>query len=193
MLTDWGRKNLKVIFETLARIMQKLHLSPNAITLLGTLLSVLVAYLIIRNELLIAGIVYFIASVADAIDGTLARMVGQRNRFGAFWDSTLDRLSDAIVIGSIAYWAALQGNMVGLLISLAAMITSYMVSYTRARGEGLGIESKVGFGTRVERFLILLIALLLQRPIEGLALIAVLAGITTVMRIYDVWRKTRTS
>ena len=80
--------------------------------------------------------------------------------------------------------------MLGLAISLAALVTSFMVSYTRARGEGLGIESKVGFGTRVERFIILLIALLVGYPIVGLAIIAVLAGITTVMRIYDVWRQT---
>lgn len=191
MITEWGRKNLRWLFEALARALQALHLTPNAITLIGTLLSVVVAYFILTDRLLIAGAVYFLASITDALDGTLARMAGVRSRFGAFWDSTLDRLSEAIVVSSIGYWAALQGNMLGLAISLAALVTSFMVSYTRARGEGLGIESKVGFGTRVERFIILLIALLVGYPIVGLAIIAVLAGITTVMRIYDVWRQTR--
>ena len=191
MITEWGRKNLRWLFEALARILQALHLTPNAITLIGTLLSVVVAYFIMTDRLLVAGLIYFVASVTDALDGTLARMAGVRSRFGAFWDSTLDRLSEAIVVSSIGYWAALQGNMIGLAISLAALVTSFMVSYTRARAEGLGIESKVGFGTRVERFIILLIALLVGYPIVGLAVIAVLAGITTVMRIYDVWRQTR--
>ncbi len=190
MLTEWGRKNLKGLFEAVARVLQALHLTPNAITLIGTSLSLVVAYFILTDRLLIAGVVYFISSITDALDGTLARMAGVRNRFGAFWDSTLDRLSEAIVVSSIAFWAALQGNMTGLAIALAALVTSFMVSYTRARGEGLGIESKVGFGTRVERFIILLIALLVGYPIVGLAIIAVLAGITTVMRIYDVWRQT---
>ncbi len=190
MITEWGRKNLRWLFEALARVLQALHLTPNAITLIGTLLSVVVAYFIMTDRLLAAGAVYFVASLTDALDGTLARMAGVRSRFGAFWDSTLDRLSEAIVVSSIAYWAALQGDMLGLAISLAALVTSFMVSYTRARGEGLGIESKVGFGTRVERFIILLIALLVGYPIVGLAIIAVLAGITTVMRIYDVWRQT---
>ena len=189
MITEWGRKNLRWLFEALARVLQALHLTPNAITLIGTLLSVVVAYFIMTDRLLAAGAVYFVASLTDALDGTLARMAGVRSRFGAFWDSTLDRLSEAIVVSSIAYWAALQGDMLGLAISLAALVTSFMVSYTRARGEGLGIESKVGFGTRVERFIILLIALLVGYPIVGLAIIAVLAGITTVMRIYDVWRQ----
>lgn len=191
MITEWGRKNLRWLFEALARVLQALHLTPNAITLIGTLLCVVVAYFIMTDRLLIAGAVYFVASLTDALDGTLARMAGVRSRFGAFWDSTLDRLSEAIVVSSIGYWAALQGNMLGLAISLAALVTSFMVSYTRARGEGLGIESKVGFGTRVERFIILLVALLVGYPIVGLAIIAVLAGITTVMRIYDVWRQTR--
>ena len=189
MITEWGRKNLRWLFEALARVLQALHLTPNAITLIGTLLSVVVAYFIMTDRLLAAGAVYFVASLTDALDGTLARMAGVRSRFGAFWDSTLDRLSEAIVVSSIAYWAALQGDMLGLAISLAALVTSFMVSYTRARGEGLGIESKVGFGTRVERFIILLTALLVGYPIVGLAIIAVLAGITTVMRIYDVWRQ----
>lgn len=191
MITEWGRKNLRWLFEALARVLQALHLTPNAITLIGTLLSVVVAYFIMTDRLLVAGAVYLVASLTDALDGTLARMAGVRSRFGAFWDSTLDRLSEAIVVSSIGYWAALQGNMLGLAISLATLVTSFMVSYTRARGEGLGIESKVGFGTRVERFIILLIALLVGYPIVGLAVIAVLAGITTVMRIYDVWRLTR--
>ena len=190
MITEWGRKNLRWLFEALARVLQALHLTPNAITLIGTLLSVVVAYFIMTDRLLAAGAVYFVASLTDALDGTLARMAGVRSRFGAFWDSTLDRLSEAIVVSSIAYWAALQGDMLGLAISLAALVTSFMVSYTRARGEGLGCERIGGCGTRVERFIILLIALLVGYPIVGLAIIAVLAGITTVMRIYDVWRQT---
>ena len=114
-----------------------------------------------------------------------------RNRFGGFWDSTLDRLGESIVMAAIGYSAAVQGNPLGVALAFAALVTSYLVSYTRARAEGLGLDCKVGIGTRVERFIILAVALLLGYPIVGLALIATVAGITVLQRIYSVWQQTR--
>jgi len=191
MLTDWGRRSLRFILEPIASLFRFLHISPNVITLLGVLLSLVVAYLIVSERVVAAGFVYVLAAGADAVDGTLARQMGIRNKFGAFWDSTLDRMGEAIVLGALGLWSAQQGNSLGVLLAFAALITSYLVSYTRARAEGLGLECKVGVGTRVERFIILAAGLALNAPIYGLALVALVAGITVLQRIYSVWAQTR--
>jgi phosphatidylglycerophosphate synthase len=189
MLTEWGRRVLKPIFEFVASVFQKLHITPNTITVFALVLSVVVAYLIIIDQLFWAGVLYFIGAGLDAIDGTLARQMGVRSNFGAFLDSTLDRLGGSTVTGAIGVWAALQGDMLGVLLAFAALVTSFMVSYTRARAESLGYEAKLGFGSRVERFFIMVISLLFGRPIIGVALITLLAGITTIQRIYVVWKQ----
>lgn len=193
MLTEWGRRSLKGFFEAIAQAFNALHITPNMVTLFGLLMNSVVAYLIIIGRIQAAGVLYIFAAGLDAIDGTLARMVGVRSRFGGFWDSTLDRMGEAIVISAVGVWAAMQGDLVGVAITFAALTTSYLVSYTRARAEGLGIDTKVGFGTRVERYIILVIALVVGYPIIGLAIIAIIAGITVIQRIYDVWRQTNTS
>ncbi len=189
MLTEWGRKALKPIFEFVASIFQKLHITPNTITVFGFVFSLAVAYLIIVDQLFWAGMLYFIGAGMDAIDGTLARRVGVRSNFGGFLDSTLDRFGEATVTGALGVWAALQGDMFGVFLAFSALVTSFMVSYTRARAESLGYEAKIGFGSRVERFIIMVASLILQRPIIGLALITLLAGITTFQRIYVVWKQ----
>lgn len=193
MITEWGRRSLKGFFEAVAQVFNALHITPNMVTLFGLLLNTVVAYLIISGRIQAAGVLYIFAAGLDAIDGTLARMVGVRSRFGGFWDSTLDRMGEAVVISAVGVWAAMEGDVMGGAIAFAALTTSYLVSYTRARAEGLGIDTKVGFGTRVERYIILVIALVVGYPIIGLAIIAVIAGITVAQRIYDVWRQTNTS
>lgn len=192
MLTEWGRRSLKGVFEAIAQVFNTLHISPNMITLFGLMMNVVVAYLIITGRIRAAGVLYIVAAGTDAIDGTLARMVGVRSRFGGFWDSTLDRMGEAIVISAVGVWAAMHGDAVGVAIAFAALATSYLVSYTRARAEGLGIDTKVGFGTRVERFIIMVVALVAGYPIVGLSIIAIIAGITVIQRIYDVWRQINT-
>jgi len=189
MLTEWGRKVLKPLFEFVASVFQKLHITPNTVTVIALILSVVVAYLIIIDQLFWAGVLYFVGAGLDAIDGTLARQMGVRSHFGAFLDSTLDRLGESTVTGAIAVWAALQGDMLGVLLAFAALVMSFMVSYTRARAESLGYEAKLGFGSRVERFFIMVISLLFGRPIIGVGLITILAGITTFQRIYVVWKQ----
>ncbi len=191
MLTEWGRRNLKVVFDPIARVLVALHITPNVVTFLGLLGNLAVAYLIVTDRLLAAGLLYIIAAGSDAIDGTLARLLGMRNRFGAFWDSTLDRLGEAIVIASLGYGMARQGDTNGVLVAFAALVTSYLVSYTRARAEGLGMSTKVGIGTRVERFIIMVAGLVLERPAIALAVIALIAGVTVIQRITDIWLQTR--
>ncbi len=198
MITEWGRRNLKVILEPIAGVFRALHITPNVITLLGFLLNVVAAYLIISGHIFWGGVVFLIAAGADAIDGTLARQLGIRNKFGAFWDSTLDRLSESIIIMALAYGYASNGNVAAVMLAFLALIASFLVSYTRARGEGIGIDVKVGVGTRVERFIIMAVVLIFSGlyeplPLIGLALIAILAGITVLQRMWVVYKVTHES
>ncbi|HEY79461.1 MAG TPA: CDP-alcohol phosphatidyltransferase family protein [Anaerolineae bacterium] len=190
MITEWGRRNLKVILEPIAGMFRALHITPNVITLLGFLLNLVVAYLIIIDKIPWAGVVFLIAAGADAIDGTLARQLGVRNKFGAFWDSTLDRLSEAFVIMAMGYVFAMQGEPLYVMAAFLALIASFLVSYTRARGEGLGVNVKVGVGTRVERFIVTAIALLFNQILIGLVVIIALAGVTVLQRMWAVYKIT---
>ena len=193
MITDWARRTFSWFLEPVARMFAILHIGPNGVTVIGLVLNIIVSGLIVLGQIQWAGVVYLIAGLADAVDGTLARQLGVRNKFGGFWDSTLDRFSESLVLAAVGVWAAMQGDQVGLVMSFAALITSYSVSYTRARAEGLGLDCKVGIGTRIERFFIMGISLIVGYPVVGLAIIAVLASITVVQRIVEVWRLTRPS
>jgi CDP-diacylglycerol--glycerol-3-phosphate 3-phosphatidyltransferase len=195
MITEWGRRNLKVILEPIAGVFRALHITPNVITLLGFLLNVVAAYLIVIDQVFWGGVVFLVAAGADAIDGTLARQLGIRNKFGAFWDSTLDRLSESIIIMAIAYRFAVAGDVMAVMVAFLALVASFLVSYTRSRGEGIGIDVKVGVGTRVERFIIMAVALLFSGFYENLLLIAlllivILAGITVLQRMWVVYKVT---
>ncbi len=195
MITEWGRRNLKVILEPIAGVFRALHITPNVITLLGFLLNVVAAYLIVIDLIFWGGVVFLIAAGADAIDGTLARQIGIRNKFGAFWDSTLDRLSESIIIMALAYRFAMAGDALAVMVAFLALTASFLVSYTRSRGEGIGIDVKVGVGTRVERFIIMAVALLFSGLYEdllliGLLLIVILAGITVLQRMWVVYKVT---
>ncbi len=195
MLSDWGRRTFKVVLEPIASIFRFLHITPNVITLLGFLLNILAAYLIVIDHAVWGGLVYLIAAGADAVDGTLARQLGVHNKFGAFWDSTLDRLSDAIIIMAVAYGFAVRGMTLAVMIAFFALISSFLVSYTRARGEGIGIEVKVGIGTRLERFIIMAAGLALSGLYQhslliALILISVVAGVTVLQRVWQVYKVT---
>jgi len=149
-----------------------------------------VAYLLSRGNFLWGGIALLIASCFDGLDGALARTTNTVSRFGAFLDSTFDRYSEAIVYcGLIVYYSRINAETL-LVLTYAAIIGSLLVSYARARAEGLNIECKEGLLTRVERVLILIIFLLINQMHIGLWVLAILANATALQRIYVVWRKT---
>ena len=190
MISEWGRRNFKVVLEPVASVFRMLNIKPNFITLFGFVLNLVSAYLIFVDQIFWGGIVFLIAASADAIDGTLARQMGIRNRLGASWDSTLDRLSESIILLAIAYRFAVTGETLYVMLTFLALIASYLVSYTRARGEGIGVEVKVGIGTRVERFIVMAAALLLNQLVIGLSVIVIIAGITVLQRIWAVYKAT---
>ena len=175
----------------IARALIALHVTPNMITFAGFAVACVAAYIIAEGSLLLGGIVMLAGAVMDMFDGAVARMTGKASVFGAFFDSVMDRLGEAAVLFGLLAFYVRDGHTLGAYISVGALVASLMVSYTRARAEGLDIEGDVGFMGRPERIVVLGAGLLLGYPLYALALILVVAGFTTAQRVHYVWRKTR--
>jgi CDP-diacylglycerol--glycerol-3-phosphate 3-phosphatidyltransferase len=171
------------------------RLTPNAISLTGLALNVLAAVLVWERLFFIGGIAFIVGSVMDTLDGRYSRMSGKGTPFGAFLDSTLDRIEEGIVLASVAGYFALHGNRVATAAVVVAVLASLIVSYTRARAEALGVECKVGIATRPVRVVILAIGLVFARGaslgnFELLApavyVLAALSVVTVAQRIWHV-------
>jgi CDP-diacylglycerol--glycerol-3-phosphate 3-phosphatidyltransferase len=139
------------------------RLTPNAISLTGLALNVLAAVLVWERLFFLGGIAFIVGSIMDTLDGRYSRMSGKGTPFGAFLDSTLDRIEEGIVLTAVAGYFALHGNREAAAGVVVAVLASLMVSYTRARAEALGVECKVGIATRPVRVVILSIGLLFAR------------------------------
>lgn len=188
MAANFARAWSKRFIEPVARFLGHLGLSPNAVTVLGFFLTVAVAGVLASGRLVLAGILLTVTLAFDAVDGTLARLSGQTTRFGAFLDSTLDRWAEVALFVAIV-WVYLQAQSdLGVILAVLSMAMSLLVSYTRARAEGIGLECKEGILTRFERLVILILGLIIGQLIWALAIITVLAGITAVQRIFVTWQ-----
>lgn len=180
--------------------MAKTKLTPDMLTLAGVTLCIAGAVLVgfeERNEYLffwLGGVLFVVGSVLDILDGALARAASKGTVFGAFLDSTFDRLGEAAMLAAIGLVFAREGNEIALMATFAAVIGSFLVSYTRAKAEALGLRGDVGFGSRVERVVLISVALglgpwgLLQWPIYALA---AMAWLTVAQRILFVRRQLR--
>ncbi len=192
MLTKVARAWGAHFIQPVAHALSRLGLHPNAVTLLGFMLNVGVAAILATGRLRLAGALLIATLAFDAVDGTMARTQGCVSRFGAFLDSTLDRWTELFLYGALIWHYLNAGSNAGVLMAVAAMATSFMVSYTRARAEGVGLTCKEGMFTRFERLLMLIIGLLLGLTPWALSIIAALAGITAVQRILITYRADQT-
>lgn len=183
MLTNLARAWGAFLIRPVAGAFARLGVHPNTVTLLGFVLSVGVAAILASGRLRLAGVLLIATLAFDAVDGTLARLEGRVSPFGAFLDSTLDRWTELFLYGALIWRYLVAGDNLGVLLAVAALATSFMVSYTRARAEGIGLTCKEGVFTRFERLLALIIGLLSGLLFWALALIAVLAGVTAIQRI----------
>lgn len=171
------------------------RLTPNAISLTGFALCLVAAGLIFADMIVLGGIAYIIGSICDTLDGRYSRMSGKGSPFGAFLDSTLDRVEEGVVLAAVAYHFAEQGNGVEAAICAIAILASVMVSYTRARAEALGVDCKVGIGSRATRVVILSVGLLFANGLglgdfsllaPAVILLAAIGIVTTLQRIFHV-------
>jgi CDP-diacylglycerol--glycerol-3-phosphate 3-phosphatidyltransferase len=163
------------------------RLTPNAISLTGLALCVVAAVLVWEEEFLLGGIAFIVGSVCDTLDGRYSRMSGKGTPFGAFLDSTLDRIEEGIVLAAVAHHFSTDGDDLAVAAVVVAVLASLMVSYTRARAEALGVECKVGIADRAVRVVILSAGLVFA----GLDLLApavyVLAALSTITVFQRIW------
>ncbi|HEY5142342.1 MAG TPA: CDP-alcohol phosphatidyltransferase family protein [Solirubrobacteraceae bacterium] len=174
------------------------RLTPNAISMTGFVLCIVSAVLVWNELWILGGVAYIVGSVCDTLDGRYSRMSGKGSPFGAFLDSTLDRMEEGIVLTAVAYTFAKDGKDVEAAVTAIAILASVMVSYTRARAEALGVECKVGIGSRATRVVVLSIGLLFARGLglgdfsllaPAVYVLAAMGIITTIQRILHVRRQ----
>jgi CDP-diacylglycerol--glycerol-3-phosphate 3-phosphatidyltransferase len=167
-------------------------LTADAITLLGVVIQAVTAAFIVQGRLLVAGLAAVVAAVADGLDGAVAKARGGQGKFGALLDSTADRLSDALFFVPVAWLygvspdAPRAGQRWVAALALVALVASFLVSYVKARAEGLGYECNVGLVERAERLILMILGLVLNLVPVVLGILAALSAVTVVQRLLHV-------
>jgi CDP-diacylglycerol--glycerol-3-phosphate 3-phosphatidyltransferase len=188
-LTDYLRLWFKWVLDPLGGFFNRLGVTPNMMTMLGLIGNAVGAYYLARGEMLVGGILVLVMTPIDALDGTIARLRGESSDFGAFVDSVSDRYSELIIYGGLLYHFLTRGDALGGLLVFGAAAGSVLVSYVKARAEGLGYEARVGLLTRAERYIVLAPSLVFNQLFIGLGIIAVFANFTALQRIWHVRRQ----
>ncbi len=181
--TDRLRILFKGILDPIGTFLNSTGLTPNAITLLGLAGTTVGAYLLSQGKMTLGAVVIFFSVIVDAFDGTMARLRGESSDFGAFVDSVSDRYAEFITFGGLLYYFLAQENYPGVMMTFAATAGSVLVSYVKARAEGLNFTAKVGILSRVERYIVLIPLLLFNQPFPAVVIIAVLGNFTALQRI----------
>lgn len=189
--TDQMRVRFRGILDPVGGFLNRLGLMPNTMTILGLVGNTVGAVLLAQGNMRIGGLIILAMGPIDALDGTMARLRGEPSEFGAFVDSVTDRYSELVIFGGLLFYYIQQGDWVMALVTYVAAGGSVLVSYVRARAASLGYDTKVGVLTRMERYLVLAPSLVLNIPWVGLWIIAILANITAIQRIWDIRRQTR--
>jgi CDP-diacylglycerol--glycerol-3-phosphate 3-phosphatidyltransferase len=179
----------------LARLLARTPLTPNVLTWLGFVITIGAAVLVVTDHFLAGGAVVLVAGLFDMLDGALARLTDRVSRFGGILDSTLDRLSEAAVLLALLVVCARGQHVTMSLLVGVTLLGSLMVSYIRARMEGMGIECQAGIFTRPERVIVLALGLMLNQfdyaLLSALGIIAFFSWVTVVERLVYAWRQTR--
>src|SRR3989304_5948130 len=189
-LSDWMRVWSKGLLDPVAAFVLRLGLMPNTITLVGVAGNIIAGLVLSQGHFFWGGLLVLLMGPVDALDGAMARLRGEVSDFGAFADSVSDRYSELFVYGGLIAYFLIHSEAVpgGGGVSSAAAAGSVLVSYTKARAESVGYQAKVGILTRFERYLVLVPSLVFGFPPIGVWIIAVLAHLTALQRIYYVRR-----
>src|SRR5579883_2324237 len=205
MLSRRIQQQVRLLVAFIIRPLANLGVTPNMLTLVGLLLSGLTALVIAQGYLVAGGLLVLFAGIFDMFDGAVARVRQAATTFGAFFDSTLDRYSESIILFGLLWYVLQRPDLLEqlwpfgheqlwmIVLVFVAVVGSLMVSYTKARAEGLGLECKTGLLARPERVVILAIGLLTGMTIWALLLLAVFSNVTSIERIVYVWRVTKQS
>lgn len=188
--TDWARARSAFIIDPIVTFLARYRLSPDSLTVIGMLAHFGVAWLISIGSMTWAAVALAVFGSMDALDGALARKIGRKQGgFGAFLDSTLDRIAEIILFGGFMIYFVSQENFIMLAVTYIAITGSLMVSYSRGRAEGLGYDGKVGILGRLERYIVVGFFTLINMPQVALVTLAIFTYITVGQRMYHVWRQ----
>ncbi len=184
--TDFLRARFKGVIEPIAAFLNRLGMMPNTATLLGLFGTAIGSIFLAMGNITIGGLILLVAAPLDAIDGTMARLRGESSEFGAFVDSVTDRYSELLIFGGLLFYFLQRQDWIGAGLTYLAASGSVLVSYIRARGQSVGFDSKVGFFSRVERYLVLIPCLVFNLPLIAVGAIALFANITAFQRILHI-------
>jgi CDP-diacylglycerol--glycerol-3-phosphate 3-phosphatidyltransferase len=171
-------------------------ITPNMVSIAGFAGNVAAGVLVASGFFFWGGALMLLASALDLLDGALARKTGAVTKFGAVFDSVLDRLSEAVVLAGLLYhYSTIGGHQQQVVLSYAAIVGSIMVSYVRARAEGIGLTLKEGLFTRAERVILLALALMVGRGVVlwALWILAAFSHLTAAQRVFTVWQRLRSA
>ena len=190
---EYLRGHLERALRPLAYLLLFQRVTPNQVSVVAVLLNVATGALVVAGHPMSAAVLYLVAGACDLLDGMLARLAHRTTPFGAFLDSTLDRISEGVVFTAVAYHFAAQGQSLEAALVVLALLGSFMVSYTRARAEAAGFECLVGLVTRAERIPLLAAGLFFGVLPEVMYVIVVLTSVTVAQRVFHAHRELRAS
>ncbi|MDZ7341080.1 MAG: CDP-alcohol phosphatidyltransferase family protein [candidate division KSB1 bacterium] len=200
-LPDWLKNfYLRLIFPVINFFIKR-NLNPNHFTTLGLVISIISAYFFAIGKLWLAGVLMLLAGTFDIIDGKVARATNRVTKFGALYDSTLDRYAEVMIFFGLAYyfvhsnWTSgnFEVSVLGAVAVCIALGGAVMTSYVRARAEGLGLECKVGVMQRPERIVLIAFGAIFHKValLVALLIVAIFANVTAIQRLYHIWRTER--
>jgi len=184
--TDLMRAWFKGVTDPIGAFLNRLGITPNMMTMLGLIGNMVGAFYLSRGNMFLGGLFVLICTPFDALDGTMARLRGEVNEFGAFVDSVTDRYSELFILGGLLYYFAGQGDSVSTVGVYMAAAGSVLVSYVKARADSLKFDANTGILTRMERYLVIAPLLLFGLPKVAIWIIAILANVTALQRIFKV-------
>jgi len=190
-LTDIRRNLGYRIADPVVRILSKTGITPNALTLINLALNIVAAYVIAIGHFIPGGILVLVSGLFDLLDGALARLAKKTTKFGAILDSTVDRMSEAAILFGLLIFYSGRGGRLEIVLIFAVLVGSFLVSYVRARAEGLGWQCQVGLFTRAERVIVLAIGLLVNQIFVVLCILVVFVFVTVGQRLVYLWKQGR--
>jgi CDP-diacylglycerol--glycerol-3-phosphate 3-phosphatidyltransferase len=189
--TEYMRVWFKGIVDPLGAFFNRIGVTPNTMTMLGLLGNIVGAWFLSQGNMFLGGVFVLICTPFDALDGTMARLRGEANEFGAFVDSVTDRYSELFILGGLLYYFTTHNDHLSTIAVYMAAAGSVLVSYVKARADSLKFDANVGILTRMERYLVIAPLLLFNLPSVAAWIVAVLANITALQRIWRVRQQAR--
>jgi CDP-diacylglycerol--glycerol-3-phosphate 3-phosphatidyltransferase len=189
--TDYMRGWFKGVVDPLGAFFNRIGVTPNMMTMLGLFGNIVGAWFLSQGNMFLGGVFVLVCTPFDALDGTMARLRGEANEFGAFVDSVTDRYSELFILGGLLFYFTTHNDHVSTIAVYMAAAGSVLVSYVKARADSLKFDANVGILTRMERYLVIAPLLLFNLPAVAAWIVAVLANITALQRIWKVRQQAR--